>query len=61
MKITKQLLRTLGWEEHSGFMVRFTNPRIGWKEDGTLIIGWHEYPEKVTSMERLNEILDNEC
>ena len=54
----KDELAKLGWLERGGVMVRFSNPRIGWKTDGTLIIGWHEYPEKVYTMERLNEILD---
>lgn len=58
MRITKSRLLELGWLEKNGVMVRFSNPRIGWKEDGTLIVGWHEYPEKVFMMERLNEILE---
>ena len=54
----KEKLIRRGWVEKAGIMVRFSNPRIGWKSDGTLIIGWHEYPEKVFSVERLEEILN---
>ena len=54
--ITKEYLTSLGWAEKSGVMVRFSNPRIGWKPDGTLIIGWWEWDEKITKVEQLNEI-----
>ena len=57
MKITKAYLASRGWKEKSGIMVRFSNPRIGWKEDGTLIIGYREYPEKVKTVGFLNDIL----
>lgn len=52
-------LLSRGWVERAGIMVRFTNPRLGWKEDGTLIIGWHEYPEKVTTIQQLESILQS--
>ena len=55
--ITKEYLLSQGWVEKSGVMVRFSNPRIGWKPDGTLIVGWHEWPEKVTTIEELNKII----
>ena len=55
--ITREYLLVQGWVECSGIMVRFSNPRIGWKPDGTLIVGWHEWPEKVTTIEQLNAIL----
>ena len=55
--ITREYLLAQGWVERSGIMVRFGNPRIGWKPDGTLIVGWHEWPEKVTTIEQLNKIL----
>lgn len=57
MVITKEHLAAHGWVEKSGVMVRFGNPRIGWKPDGTLIVGWHEWPEKVTTIEQLNKVL----
>ena len=55
--ITFDYLESIGWVEKSGIMVRFGNPRLGWKSDGTLIVGWHEWPEKVTTIEQLNKIL----
>ena len=56
-QITREYLLAQGWVERAGIMVRFTNPRIGWKPDGTLIVGWHEWPEKVTAIEQLNKII----
>ena len=57
-KITFEYLKSAGWFERGGIMVRFTHPRIGYKSDGTLIIGYHEYPEKIFNISRLNQILD---
>ena len=54
MKISKDYLSAQGWREVCGIMVRFTSPRLGWKEDGTLIIGYHEYPEKVFTTDDLS-------
>ncbi len=54
----KELL-DLGWIRRGDYLVRFSNPRIGWKEDGTLVVGYHQWPEKVTTMERLLEILQD--
>ena len=31
--------------------------RIGWKPDGTLIVGYHEWKEKVTDLAELLAIL----
>lgn len=53
MKITREYLRLRGWVDRGDIMVRFSNPRLGWKEDGTLIVGYHELPEKVTTTEEL--------
>lgn len=58
--LNKEYLQAQGWIEKAGIMVRFSHPRIGWKPDGTLIIGYHEYPEKVTTIEQLQNILRNE-
>ena len=57
MVLSKEYLLTQGWEEHAGIMVRFSNPRIGWKADGTLIVGWREWPEKVKTIEQFNKII----
>lgn len=56
-KITYDFLKSIGWVEKSGIMVRFPNPRIGWKSDGTLIIGYHEYPKKVFDKELLLKLI----
>lgn len=61
----KDILVSLGWKLcHNSAgeetLVRFSNPRIGYKPDsGTLIIGYHEYPQKVWTMEQLQTIIDN--
>lgn len=57
MEITKEILTELGFVEKGGVMVLFVTPRFGYKQDGTLIIGYHEHPEKVTTVERLTEII----
>ena len=59
----KDQLLALGWKlTHNSAgeetLVRFSNPRIGWKTDGTLIVGYYEWPEKVYTIEKLNEILE---
>lgn len=56
-KITFDYLRSVGWEEKSGIMVRFSAPRIGWKKDGTLIIGYHEFPEKIFEIDLLHKLI----
>lgn len=53
----KDELLKLGWVEKNGVFVRYSNPRIGWKEDGTLIVGYHEYPKKIHTTEELNKVL----
>ena len=59
MKLKSQLL-ALGWIDKGDVLVRYSNPRLGWKPaDGTLIIGYHEYPKKVRDMATLNFILDH--
>lgn len=55
--ITKAILKERGWVEKSGVMVLFSNPRMGWKEDGTLIIGYREHPDKVKDIETLNKLI----
>jgi len=55
----KDTLLSLGWIDKGDVLVRYSNPRIGWKpEDGTLIIGYREWPEKVFTMERLEKALN---
>lgn len=56
--LLKDRLLQLGWVDKGDVLVRYSNPRIGWKPaDGTLIIGYQEWPEKVFTIEKLNEIL----
>ncbi len=54
----KDQLLKLGWVDKGDVLVRYSNPRIGWKTDGTLIIGYHEWPTKVKSLEQLNKIIE---
>lgn len=51
----------LGWIDKGDVLVRYSNPRLGWKEDGTLIVGYHEWPDKVTSIEQLKLISNGLC
>lgn len=59
----EQYLLNLGWKPTRNSngeltLVRFSNPRIGFKPaSGTLIIGYHEYPNKITSIEQLFSII----
>jgi hypothetical protein len=53
----KEYLAEKGWLFRGGVMVRFSNPRLGWKPDGTLIVGYWERPEKVTTPGELEALL----
>lgn len=53
----KEELLALGWVDKGDVLVYYSKPRLGWKLDGTLIIGYHEYPYKVTSVEELEKAL----
>ena len=51
-------LIALGWVDKGDVLVRYSNPRIGWKPaDGTLIIGYHECPYKVFTVEQMEKII----
>lgn len=62
-EITERLTSD-GWKETHGsdgmlVLVRFSDPRVGYKPaDGTLIIGYHEYPQKVYTYTELKKIID---
>ena len=57
----KDTLLSLGWVDKGDVLVRYSNPRIGWKpSDDTLIIGYHEYKEKVHDIETLKKIIEHE-
>ena len=55
----KEELLKLGWVDKGDVLVRYSNPRLGWKEDGTLIVGYYEWKEKVKTIEELKAILNN--
>lgn len=55
----REQLLALGWVEKNGVLVRYSQPRLGWKPNGTLIIGYWEHKEKVWTIERLLEILND--
>lgn len=57
MKLTKELLASMGWVEKNGVMVRYSHPRLGWEPDGTLIVGYWEWKGKVRTIEELKKIL----
>ena len=58
LQLLRMELLQRGWEDHGDVIVRRSDPRIGWKPaDGTLIIGFHEYPEKVVHWLVLEKIL----
>lgn len=48
----------MGWVEKNGVMVRYSHPRLGWKPDGTLIVGYWERKEKVLTLEELQGLLE---
>lgn len=50
-------LLSRGWVDKGDVLVWYGEPRLGWRGDGTLIVGWHEWPEKVESMEKLEAVL----
>ena len=55
----REELLALGWIDMGDVLVRYSSPRIGWKPaDGTLIIGYREWPEKVNSIDVLREIIE---
>lgn len=54
----KEQLLSLGWVDKGDVLVCYSSPRLGWKPaDGTLIIGYKEWPEKVWDIKTLNDIV----
>ncbi|MBR0083065.1 MAG: hypothetical protein IJP93_03175 [Bacteroidales bacterium] len=53
----EEYLLAHNWIYRGDILVLYSNPRLGWKPDGTLIIGYHEYPEKVYTPEALEAII----
>ncbi len=57
MKLKSQLL-ALGWVDKGDVLVKYSNPRLGWKPgDGTLIVGYHEVG-RVRTLEELNRLVE---
>jgi len=58
--ITLNLLKGLDWVVKGSVAYRqLDSPkvRLGWKPDGTLIIGYGEWPRKVTTLHYLQQII----
>ena len=56
----KEELISRGWVDKGKVIVKYSIPRVGWKpEDGTLIIGYREWPDKVHTIAELDAILQN--
>ena len=54
----KDELIARGWVDKGDVLVRYSVPRVGWKpKDGTLIIGYREWPTKVHSVAEIEQIL----
>ena len=57
---TKDELIARGWVDKGDVLVRYSSPRVGWKpSDGTIIVGYREFPKKVTSITELDAIINN--
>ena len=55
---TKKMLLALGWVDKGDVLVRYSDPRIGWKPaDGTLIIGYRECPYKVYTVKQIDRAI----
>lgn len=60
--LTKDELIARGWVDKGEVLVRYSSPRVGWKPaDGTLIIGYREWPQKIHSVLEIDSILQNVC
>ena len=55
--ITIEMMLSLGFYWSRDIWVLKGETRIGWKPDGTLIVGYHEWPKKVTDLADLVAIL----
>lgn len=55
--INTETLLALGFYWSRDIWVLKAQTRIGWKPDGTLIVGYHEWPKKVLDLADLVAIL----
>lgn len=51
--LTPEILLDNGWDFRGGIYVRRDNVRLGWCIDGTTIVGYHEFPAKITTVEQM--------
>jgi len=61
-KLTPEILLKNGWELKNKVYVIRDNVRLGWYPDGTTIVGYHEFPAKITTvlqMQVLQSLLGN--
>ena len=52
-----EYLLSCGWILANGVYVLKSLPRLGWKPDGTMIIGYFEFPAKITTVEEMEMML----
>ena len=57
LRITSELLASLGFKFIHDVWVLKGETRVGWKPDGTLIVGYHEWSKKVLDAADLVAIL----
>ena len=56
-KITPQILLNNDWQYVNNIFVQRGNVRLGWYEkDGTIIVGYHTFPIKITTVEKLQQL-----
>lgn len=54
----KAELLARGWVDKGDVLVRYSIPRVGYRlKDGTLIVGYREWPEKVHSVREIEQLL----
>ena len=55
--ITEAYLESKDWVKKGDVWVKFINPRLGWKDDGTFYMGYFTFPVKITTISQLEHIL----
>ena len=57
-EITRQWLIDHGWVLRYDVYVLYRHPRMGWKPDGTMYIGYYTYHEKVFTIDKITELIN---
>lgn len=57
IKITGDILMSNGWFFRTGYWTKKGPVRLSWKEDGTLIVGYFQFPCAVEFVHTLQNIL----